>query len=320
MRKKPSKPRKRFLSYEEAKEFAHLLKLNSASEWFDFPLPKNLPKRPHLFYEGKGWTNWYDFLGKPTLSERTAKYVSFEEAKAYAQQQDFKTGKEYLKHKNHPNDIPKRPHLFYAHKGWKGWNDFLGTQPIRMLTFKEARLLVHSLNLKNFDEYKDIIKNYPLLPSVPQLTYKNKGWAGVKDFLGRSYIDKREGETRSKKYKSNTLSYEDIKTKVQPFKFKGYNHYRLAYRLFKDIMFFELYSEPRIFYKDDGWVSSRDFLGLSKHSKMTLTKKELKLWFRSLPSILDEIFKSDETYKKEFTRRLLAYYNKISEQPDVCST
>jgi len=62
-----------WLSYEDAKEYVHSLKLISYDEWKAYiegrienlPLrPKNLPKSPQFVYRNDGWTNWDEWLGK----------------------------------------------------------------------------------------------------------------------------------------------------------------------------------------------------------------------------------------------------------------
>ena len=56
-----------FLPFEEARAFAHGLKLNNSKEWFAYckgEKPVNIPTAPHDHYRGKGWKNWDDWLGK----------------------------------------------------------------------------------------------------------------------------------------------------------------------------------------------------------------------------------------------------------------
>lgn len=61
----------RFLPFEEAKEFVQLLPIQNSREWrklceghFKIKLPPDIPKSPQVVYKGRGWTNWYDWLGK----------------------------------------------------------------------------------------------------------------------------------------------------------------------------------------------------------------------------------------------------------------
>lgn len=61
-----------WLSYEDAKEYVHSLKLSSFNEWKAYidnrienlpPRPMDLPKSPHFVYKNDGWKNWSDWLG-----------------------------------------------------------------------------------------------------------------------------------------------------------------------------------------------------------------------------------------------------------------
>ena len=61
------KPTK-FLSFEEARDFVHGLKIENTSQWEKWVLtdkkPKNIPAKPEKFYaKTMAWTNWTDWLG-----------------------------------------------------------------------------------------------------------------------------------------------------------------------------------------------------------------------------------------------------------------
>jgi len=66
---------KNFLPYKDALRFSKKLKLKNSKEWYDFrksdKMPLFIPHNPHQYYKGKGWTNWYDWLGnskkQPTM-------------------------------------------------------------------------------------------------------------------------------------------------------------------------------------------------------------------------------------------------------------
>jgi superfamily II DNA or RNA helicase len=53
--------------FEEAREYARSLNVNSAVGWYklskDGKLPKDITSVPHRTYKGKGWKSWRDFLG-----------------------------------------------------------------------------------------------------------------------------------------------------------------------------------------------------------------------------------------------------------------
>ena len=56
-------------------------------------------------------------------------FVSFEEARTYAQSLQLKAYRDWLlwcKSGQRPNNIPSNPNKAYRGKGWAGWPDFLG--------------------------------------------------------------------------------------------------------------------------------------------------------------------------------------------------
>ena len=63
-----------FLSYEEAKTYAHTLKFKYANDWIhhirELGYPENLPVNPTTTYRNKGWKNWRDFLGNSYIGNQ----------------------------------------------------------------------------------------------------------------------------------------------------------------------------------------------------------------------------------------------------------
>lgn len=77
-----------WLSYEDAKEYVHSLKLSSYDEWKAYidnrienlPLrPIDLPKSPQYVYKNDGWTNWSDWLGNTIDEVAEQKHIIHEE-------------------------------------------------------------------------------------------------------------------------------------------------------------------------------------------------------------------------------------------------
>ena len=93
-----------------------------------------------------------------------------------------------------PDDIPSNPNRTYKNDGWRGWGDWLGTDRIatrirKYLPFKEARTFVHELNIKSGREWINYSKSGKKpddIPADPNQTYKNKGWKGMGDWLGKN--------------------------------------------------------------------------------------------------------------------------------------
>ena len=189
--------KKKFLSYKKAKKIVHTLNLNSQKEWKEYSKsgerPKNIPGCPQITYKNKGWISWGDFLGTKFVNYKYREYRSYKNSIKFVHRLKLKSRKEwhiYCKSGNKPNDIPNDPRYVYKTKGWKGWGDFLGTGYIHkkvFLSFITARKIVCLLDLGSFKEwqkYSSSGKRPDNIPSNPYEVYKNKGWRGMKDFLG----------------------------------------------------------------------------------------------------------------------------------------
>ena len=81
------------LPFEEALVFAQGLSLKNAKEWQAYNAsgkrPANIPATPNRVYAGKGWTNWYDWLG--TSNNR----LPYKEACAFVHPLGLKSAKEW---------------------------------------------------------------------------------------------------------------------------------------------------------------------------------------------------------------------------------
>lgn len=122
-------------------------------------------------------------------------FKSFEEAKALVQSLLINSKKEwdeYCREGQRPFDIPSNAQHFYKDKGWKSWGDFLGTDTVYsnekiFRPYEEAKKFVHTLNIKNMREWREYCKsgNRPEdIPSVPDKTYKDKGWVSYPYWFG----------------------------------------------------------------------------------------------------------------------------------------
>ena len=96
-----------------------------------------------------------------------------------------------------PLDIPRAPEQVYAHKGWQGIGDWLGTGKVatfnrKYKSFKEARNYVRSLGLRSAEEWRLFCKGeipekgtLPQdIPAGPRDKYLKSGWKGFPDWLG----------------------------------------------------------------------------------------------------------------------------------------
>ena len=69
---------------------------------------------------------------------------------------------------------------------WVSWEEFLGV----MRPYDQARDLVRTLGIQNFDEYEYFVRNDKKraeglrIPAKPHIVYRDKGWTTFEDFFG----------------------------------------------------------------------------------------------------------------------------------------
>ena len=189
-----------WLPFEEAREFARKLNLKSTKEWREYckteAKPSDIPNYPSQAYKGNGWNGIGDWLGSNIIAYRNKKYLPFEEARAFARSLGFKSEKEWLqfsKTNEMPDNIPAYAKQTYREKGYLSMADWLGNNNVAkvnrtFMPFAKARDFVHNLNLKNNREWRLYSKSGKRpysIPGAPEQSYKNKGWKGWSDFLGK---------------------------------------------------------------------------------------------------------------------------------------
>ena len=190
--------KREYLIYEEARSIVWKLNLKNQKEWNIYKItnkPVNIPSNPNAVYQDKGWKNWGDFLGTKNKSNRNREYLTYEQAKNIIRKLNLKNQTEWVIYRKtkKPENIPSNPEAIYKNKGWISLGDWLGTngvapQKMFFVDFEDAKKLVHQLKLKSNKEWRLLIKNKqkPLnIPSNPDSIYKNKGWQGWADFLGK---------------------------------------------------------------------------------------------------------------------------------------
>jgi superfamily II DNA or RNA helicase len=195
---KISNSNRKYKNFQDARNFVQSLNLKSEKEWKEYHRtnkPKDIPSKPYRIYKDDGWIGMGDWLGTGRVANYNIKYKVFEEAREYVRNLKLKSTtdwKNYLKLEIKPNDIPANPSLVYKNTGWIGMGDWLGTNRINnsnkiFKNFIEAREFVRKLKIKNQKEWNLYCKtNKPIdIPSNPQNKYKDKGWKGWADFLGK---------------------------------------------------------------------------------------------------------------------------------------
>ena len=156
-----------------------------------------------------------------------------------------------------PVDIPYDPRNFYKDSGWISMGDWLGTNYIHgsKRTYKQficARSYIRKLNLKNWAEWENYRKSSDRpkdIPFSPDRVYKDCGWNGLSDWLGANLITR------------NFRSFNEARKFVRKLKLKNQKEWikycKSSYRP-NDIP-----TNPSRSYKDSGWVSMSDWIGVS---------------------------------------------------------
>lgn len=194
----------RFRTYAGARAFASALGLSNPSQWESFcrgemnhlgRRPTDVPRHPDRTY-GDAWKGWRDFLRGGEVRWRR-----FEDARSWAREQLLSSEKEWRKlaagqlpGKRLPRDIPAEPERGYRHTGWNGWASWLGSVGEgRFLPFRRARAFARSLELEGVAQWWAFCRGKLVeekgtkprnIPTSPHHVYRDKGWAGMGDWLG----------------------------------------------------------------------------------------------------------------------------------------
>jgi len=168
----------------------------------------------------------------------TKNWLPFEKAREYAQSLTLNKRDDWFnfcKERKLPDNIPRNPDYVYK-KNWKSWGNWLGTGRIspadrNFRPFQKARMFIHSLKLKNKQEWNSYSKSEsrPIdIPANPPRTYA-KEWKGWGDFLGTGTIANQ---------KRIYLPFEKAKKSAQSLRIKSsmqWREYYTAGRIPKDI-------------------------------------------------------------------------------------
>jgi len=271
--------KREFWSFEKARKFVHKLKLKNQSEWIKFASskkrPQEIPYQPWRTYKDLGFISLGDWLGNDRIADQFKTYLTYEEAKNFAQ--NFKpkiiSGSHWIKlHRDGkiPNNLPVYCNQTYKDKGWEGWPVFLNNNYKRksdLLTFHKARKLVHKLKLNSSREYLNLQKSNKYiwnLPNYPNESYANSGWKNWKDFIGPSFHKKR---INVKEF----VKFDDFKKLVNELEIDTAEKYRKYTRSKNFNKKFP--KAPDQTYKNDGWTSwlelfNKNFLSYNEAKKI----------------------------------------------------
>ena len=198
-----------------------------------------------------------DRVGNEISGSCSGEWRSFEEARECARSLGFEfeeEGRKWLESEERPPDIPPNPDQVYKDKGWRGWLDFLGYEPVFWLGFEKARNYVWGLNLKRMEEWQEWSKSGDrpeVIPSDPDQFYKGEGWLSWGDFLGYN-----------KGYEYVAVEwrdFEEARDRVRSLGLKSRDEWKERSKSGKRPE--GIPSDPDRVYKDEGWLSWGDFLG-----------------------------------------------------------
>jgi superfamily II DNA or RNA helicase len=274
-----------YLPYEEARAFVQSLNLKSQKEWYKFTkkqmpekgtLPEDIPANPQRTYKQRGWKGFGNWLGTGTIAPRLKVYLPYEEARAFVRSLDLKNELEWIRFCKGqlpekgilPSNIPASAKKVYASEGWNGIGDWLGTGRIANINiiyrrFAHARAFVHSLKLKNRDEWQKYCKGQmpevgtlPAdIPANPDNTYATEGWNGIGDWLGTGTI-----ATKSRDF----LPFHEARAFVHSLKLKSTSEWKrfcAGQYPEKGILPTNIPSNPNRTYAANDWNGIGDWLG-----------------------------------------------------------
>jgi hypothetical protein len=184
-------------------------------------------------------------------------YLPFAKARATVRGLGLKSlgeWRDYCKSGKKPRDIPATPQLTYANDGWAGSGDWLGTgrvAPGNFRSFKQARKFVRRLGLKSSTAWFDYCgsgKKPGDIPTNPQITYSEAGWAGYGDWLGTGRVAP-----------GNFRSFKDARTYAQGLGLNSKTQWIAYCALGKKPA--DIPKAPQMAYANDGWAGYGDWLG-----------------------------------------------------------
>ena len=112
-----------YASYQKARQAVRRLKIKTRDEYVSrYKKDKKLPLHPYRKYAKKGWTDWYNFLGK----KRPNFYKTYQQAAQASRRLRFGAKAEYMRSHRRDIRLPSHPDEHYRKRGWRGWYAFLG--------------------------------------------------------------------------------------------------------------------------------------------------------------------------------------------------
>jgi superfamily II DNA or RNA helicase len=272
-----------WMSFEEAKNYVLQNEINTSEKWRQFvhssKRPNNLPTLPNLVYKESGWISWGDFFGTNRIANQLKTFLSYDEAREILILRGIKSHKklrEFLKSDERPSNFPGNPKHNYLNKGWVSWEHFFDIEKSEFLVFDEAKKIIHSLNLKNRDEWREYCKSDKKpnnIPANPDTVYKKDGWINMGDWLGTGNLSNRDKKFRPFKEARQFVHSLNLNNIEEWLTYAKSPH-----------MPSDIPTYPGKPYKKNGWINWADWLGKNtfQGNSKKLTFEEAREFVRNL--------------------------------------
>ena len=269
-----------------AREVSRSLGLKTREEWLDYcsgrrpdlpPPAMGITSEPDVVY-ADCWVSWRAWLGVKLGAKHRRNYRDLATAKAFVTPLGLRNNREWrawcrgsmAELPSKPDDIPTCPEVVYRKRGWISWGDFLGSgsipaaKPGEFRAFDDARAFVRKLGLNSGDEWQLYSRGVlpgkgrrPAdIPSNPHRTYRDCGWRGMPDWLGRDPL--RVDKARS---------FRDARAFVRTLGLRSamdwrlYSRHRLPGHEARPL---DIPSSPDVHYRRKGWLDWGDWLGVER--------------------------------------------------------
>lgn len=214
-RAKRKRVRKKFMPYEEAKEFVQTMGIQSIGAyktWYKLTDPLRLPARPDRAYKDSNF-RWTEFLGTKNRFPTNGIWRSYLDAKMYASTLGIRNREgwfNYIKENKIPNDIPRSPEQTYKTQ-FKGWKDFLSLVKLDdPSTYKKFKVFFISKN-PNTPDNVFIIDQYAKAPIDLLVENNRAGLTLLRAYYMTAGFDwKYEISKFCKKYKDSEIDSEYV--------------------------------------------------------------------------------------------------------------
>ena len=150
------------------------------------------PAAPDKMYKNQGWESWMQLVGR-----EVAEFLLFAEfvtdvREVYEQADRPGNIRKWYQaeQKNHP-EWPASPNQTYQNQGWESWVQLVGREVVEFLSFTKFEVAVREV-YEEAGRPRDIArwynaeqKKHPEWPASPHITYKNQGWMGWPQLVGK---------------------------------------------------------------------------------------------------------------------------------------